>query len=200
MPLARAVRFVSAGLPLICALAGCAGTAFPTLCNPGSESYQLAVAKKFDPYPDPSVGGDMTGARPRGFITPRADPDATKLQPFIPAAAGPPPGEIVNPPAAYSSPTGPVYPPAAYPAGTAPVAAPLVYPPPSVAPPPGTTYLPSSTTTGPPLGTSSSLGPPGPNNMPLSTASLAPIPAAPPLTSSMPSTVAYGTAISASSP
>jgi hypothetical protein len=198
MPLMRAVRFMSAGLLLICALAGCAGTAFPTLCNPGSESYQLAVAKKFDPYPDPTVGGDMTGARPRGFITPRADPDAAKLQPFIPAAAGPSPGEIVNPPAAYSSPTGPVYPPAAYPAGTTPIAAPAVYPP-SATPPPGTTYLPSSTSTAPPLGTSSSLGSSGPNNMPLSTAPLAPIPAAP-STSNMPSTAAYGTAISASSP
>ncbi len=46
---------------LVCIVAVGCGPQFglPRLCDPQSESAKLAEAKRFDPYPDPTVGGDM---------------------------------------------------------------------------------------------------------------------------------------------
>ncbi|HTQ37507.1 MAG TPA: hypothetical protein VMJ32_00675 [Pirellulales bacterium] len=206
----RRFEFAPCWLPLVCALAGCANTDLPTLCNPGSQAYQVAVAKKFDPYPDPTVGGDMTGARPRDYTNPRANPDETKLQPFIAGPAAGPPASAYPPAAAYppapyySYPAGSAPAPAVYPLGAAPAGAPIVYPPGAspggAAPPPGAVYLPGGATA-PPLGTTSPAVAPASSGM----APLAPIPAAPlPTSNTLPSSApggsAYGTAINASSP
>ncbi len=62
------------------------GFVFPKLCDPQSESTKLAQAKRFDPYPDPTIGGDMRGARPLGFTDPRPEPDLeAKKQMLFPA-------------------------------------------------------------------------------------------------------------------
>jgi hypothetical protein len=125
------------------ALVGCQDIGLPQLFDPRSESQKLAEAKKFDPYPDPTLGQDITGARPRGFLNPRPDPDASKLQtrgPWPPAG----PTTAYAAPATYPA-TGPVYasPAATYPPSTvaypsippatslqlAPTAAPPMYPP-----------------------------------------------------------------------
>lgn len=107
---------------LLCiAVTGCeSGFVFPKLCDPQSESTKLAQAKRFDPYPDPTIGGDMRGARPLGFTDPRPEPDleAKKQMLFpanvtiagtpgampgapaivLPAAPSYPPGQAVPPP------------------------------------------------------------------------------------------------------
>ncbi|HZZ29649.1 MAG TPA: hypothetical protein VFE46_16750 [Pirellulales bacterium] len=163
---------------LASALTGCAGTGLPMLYDPRPESQKLVEANKYDPYPDPTVGGDITGARPRGFINPRPDPDASKLQthgpwPEVsPPASGYPPAQVVYP-------AGPVYGPAVYPPATA---APGY-------PPPGAVYLPPSTAT-PPMGTPSAISPPSTSGA-LPLGSIAPMPG----TFNAPAPVAYGTAI-----
>jgi len=80
----------------------------PRICDPRPESVKLAEARKFDPYPDPSVGGDMRGARPLGFMDPRPDPDLlAKQQMAIPSnvvVTPGPPGSLPPPPAVYIPP------------------------------------------------------------------------------------------------
>jgi hypothetical protein len=75
-----------AAIALLCTglLPGC--LAPPTFLNPGSESYQQWRAEKFDPYPEGSSGGDMSGTRPPGFENP--DPEVLRAQPRLPCAPG----------------------------------------------------------------------------------------------------------------
>jgi hypothetical protein len=130
-------------------LTGC-GPQFgmPSLCEPGSASSKLAAAKKFDPYPDPSIGPPVVGGRPLGFQTPRAEPDATK-RPFPVSQSYPPPVTSYAQPASYYPSSNVIAPPAT----AAPAA--VAYPPVTVSPsaatrvaPPITTIAPNSTTTG----------------------------------------------------
>jgi hypothetical protein len=177
----RRLGLVLIGL-LLSATIGCEpGFVFPTLCDPRSESQKLAQARKFDPYPDPTVGGDMTGARPRDFTNPRPDPDASKLQ-----TRGPWP-DISRPPA---------YPPAPAIYGAPPTSSPpgAVYSPAGVVyPPAGTAYPPPSTTIAPPLGTTSNSIPPVQNGAP----PLAPIAGVPATPGTAATSAAYGEAINA---
>jgi hypothetical protein len=103
---------------LLGTLVGCQDIGLPHLFDPSSASQKVAEATKYDPYPDPTLGPDITGARPRGFLNPRPDPDASKLQIKGP---WPPAGPTANyPPPAYPA-AAPVYaaPPNAYAPGTA---------------------------------------------------------------------------------
>lgn len=129
-------RFAMAGLLLVLAT-GCAQTAMPQLCNPPSASTQLATAREFDPFPDPTIAPPILGGRPLGFREPRPEPDVTKnfksalqrgfVLPF--AGTAPPPVAPPYPPA---------YPPA-YPPGVVP------YAPAAPAPVPGTVAYPPAT-------------------------------------------------------
>jgi hypothetical protein len=136
---------------LLCIAAVGCGPQFglPRLCDPQSESTKLAEAKRFDPYPDPTIGGDMRGARPIGFMNPRPEPDLlAKEQMVVPnhvAVAGPPgsmpgapavvlPATPSYPPGSVAPPPGAVMPPVG-PAGPTPQ---VVYPQSSTNPPGGT--------------------------------------------------------------
>lgn len=72
-----AVALLSAGL-----LSGCRGLGMPNIFSPGSEDYQRWRAEKFDPYPDPNLGGSMAGTRPPGFENPK--PEILRTQPQVP--------------------------------------------------------------------------------------------------------------------
>ena len=112
-------------LPLVLTLAGCTNPDFgvPRFCDPAPESVKVARARKFDPYPDPSIGPAVVGGRPIDYIDPRPEPDVSKNTRFLqgtypgasfpPAAAGYAPAPVYPPisgaPSAYSAP------PAAYP-------------------------------------------------------------------------------------
>jgi hypothetical protein len=106
------------------ALAGTAGCGLwenPRTCYPGSESYQLKQATRFDPYPDPTTGPPIVGGRPIEYMSPRPEPDVTKTLPRVSAVSAPPPAspyQLPNvslpPPISYNPPPGATY------AGTAP--------------------------------------------------------------------------------
>lgn len=125
----REILFVialSAMLPTCC---GC--LAMPNLAHPGTEEYQQARAKVFEPYPDNDMGPPVVGGRPREYQDPR--PAFAVLQDMHPnPAAGPRPGEpilapcpqpqvlqtpiaqppiITPPPAIYTPPPAIYYPP-----------------------------------------------------------------------------------------
>jgi hypothetical protein len=139
----------------LCAAMGCGPRfALPRLVDPQTASQRLAYAKAFDPYPDPTVGsattggGDMSGARPLGFMDPRPEPDLlAKQQMTLPMndanRAGPPIG-MSAPPAGY--PAGYVPPATAYPPGSY---APPAYSPPGTYPPTTSAAAPVATTGGP---------------------------------------------------
>ena len=52
----------------------------PQIWPPAPESVQINRAKKFDPFPDPSIGPPVIGGRPQGFLDPRPDPDPNKTE------------------------------------------------------------------------------------------------------------------------
>jgi len=106
-------------MPLVTLAAGCTNPDFgvPRFCDPAPESVKVARARKFDPYPDPSIGPAVVGGRPIDYIDPRPEPDISKNTRFL---QGTYPG-AAYPPAA-------VYPPVSI--------APLPYSPPVVSPPP----------------------------------------------------------------
>ncbi len=68
---------------LLAGLPGCASTSLPNWCNPGPEGYQRNLAKKYDPYPDPTIGQPIVGGRPLEYLEPRPEPDVTKNQRFF---------------------------------------------------------------------------------------------------------------------
>jgi len=68
------MRLVLATSILIFAtLAGCALQRSP-LADPGDGEYQRTRALIHDPYPDPDIGPDVVGGRPREFQVPQPEP------------------------------------------------------------------------------------------------------------------------------
>lgn len=56
-------------------LAGCNRMrGVPQYAGPGPASYQQAQAQQYDVYPDPDIGPEVVGARPREYAEPRAEP------------------------------------------------------------------------------------------------------------------------------
>jgi hypothetical protein len=102
----------------------------PRIWPPASESTQIARAKQFDPYPDPTIGPPVIGGRPQGFLYPRPDPDPNKTTRDWTTAA---PGVSYPPPAYYPN-AAPVYgpPTAAYPAAVPQYPGAVAYPAPAV--------------------------------------------------------------------
>ena len=117
-------HFVVGIAPALVAL-GCTNPDFgvPRICNPAPESVQVARARKFDPYPDPSIGPAVVGGRPIDYINPRPEPDITKNTRFLSGAY---PGASYPPAAAGYAPAA-VYPPVS--SAPLPYSAPAAYPP-----------------------------------------------------------------------
>ena len=125
--------------PLLIA-AGCTNPDFgmPRICNPAPESVQVARARKFDPYPDPTIGPAVVGGRPIDYINPRPEPDISKNTRFL---SGNYPGASY-PAAGYA----PVYPPVAS-TGLPSAAPPAVYPPVASSQPGNLVPIPGNVTT-----------------------------------------------------
>jgi hypothetical protein len=107
----RALSLIAVVLLLpICG--GC--LAMPNVVHPGSEPYQQARARIFEPYPENEPGPPVVGGRPREYQNPVAEPDRvmprpgeTILWPYAQAAAPPPPvaqPPIITGPPAISNP------------------------------------------------------------------------------------------------
>ena len=67
---------------LIVALSGCADVSRPDWLNPGPPALQQARANRFDPYPENDLGPAVTGARPRDFQIPQAEPKRARWNPL----------------------------------------------------------------------------------------------------------------------
>jgi len=104
----REILFVialSAMLPTCC---GC--LAMPNLAHPGTEEYQQARAKVFEPYPDIDVGPPVAGARPREYQEPRPETIRAMQRPDEPVLAPQPQTQapqapIIQPPIVTCPPT-----------------------------------------------------------------------------------------------
>jgi hypothetical protein len=124
---------LSGSLALACI--GCNSPQFntPQLRAPGTTAEERLQAQQFDPYPDPKIGVDFAGSRPRDFDIPRPPPRLAPppTQPYAvaPAYAAPPmvlsgPAQpyVVNPqpvPAPYVVAPAPYSPPAPLPSPAA---------------------------------------------------------------------------------
>ncbi len=67
-------------LCLMMGMLGCRNLAGPNWLHPGSESDQLRRAKRYDPYPETSMGPSTTNVRPRGFEHPIAEPSQARWE------------------------------------------------------------------------------------------------------------------------
>jgi hypothetical protein len=103
---------------MLSACAGC-GLATPNVVHPGSEAYQQARARVFEPYPENEPGPPVVGARPREYQNPVAEPDRVMprpgeaiVWPYRSAVTQPPPAQpaIATPPPAIYTPPCPVQP------------------------------------------------------------------------------------------
>ena len=63
---------------------GCSNLAGPNYCNPGPQRYQQTRATEYDPFPEPELGPEVEGARPREFQEPRTQisPERRPPPPF----------------------------------------------------------------------------------------------------------------------
>jgi len=61
-------------LGLIGGLSGCKTTEWPNWLHPGSEQAQQERALRYDPYPEPNIGPDVEGSRPRDYDKPLPQP------------------------------------------------------------------------------------------------------------------------------
>jgi len=58
-------------------LAGCAG--HPRLAHPGTIEQQRLRATIHDPYPDPDLGPNFDGGRPREYLNPLPEPVRNRI-------------------------------------------------------------------------------------------------------------------------
>ncbi|MCR4412087.1 MAG: membrane or secreted protein [Thermoguttaceae bacterium] len=57
---------------------GCASLRGPNWLHPGPAAYQQKQAERFDPYPDPDIGPEVVGSRPREYQKPRPEPERAR--------------------------------------------------------------------------------------------------------------------------
>jgi len=129
--------FFVLGIAALVLVAGCTNPDFgmPRICDPAPESTKVARARKFDPYPDPSIGPAVVGGRPIDYINPRPEPDITKNTRFLSGAY---PGAAYPPAAGYAPAA--VYPPVS--SDPLPYSAPPAAYPPASSIPPATNLVP----------------------------------------------------------
>jgi hypothetical protein len=70
-------KFVLA-LGFLIGMGGCKTTKTPDLFNPGTAEYQQRQAVRFDPYPDPNIGPEIVGGRPRDYQQPIPETDRAR--------------------------------------------------------------------------------------------------------------------------
>ena len=63
---------------LLCGLMGCVS---PTFFHPGTIEQQRIRASVHDPFPDPDIGPEEDGGRPREFSRPLPEPVRNRLFP-----------------------------------------------------------------------------------------------------------------------
>jgi hypothetical protein len=113
----------------LAALVACSPTIrLPRLGSPGTAPAQRATADVFDPYPQPDVGPEIVGGRPREYGIPRNE--VVRSQDFLRSAGLRPPQELQAP--IPMGPPTPIMTP--LPTGPPPVAAPLPTTPPPTTP------------------------------------------------------------------
>ena len=66
-------RRAAVRLSLVLIAAGGCADMFPNVYHPGPEGYQRLRAQRMDPFPEPDVGPEIVGARPREFDKPPAE-------------------------------------------------------------------------------------------------------------------------------
>ena len=71
--IARLIFFTGLLSAVCFATGGCKTEAKPQLANPGSVESQQRRATQFDPFPQPDIGPDVVGARPRDYQQPVAE-------------------------------------------------------------------------------------------------------------------------------
>jgi hypothetical protein len=69
----KRLRLPTAALLILAVVAGCQKTAMPSLFHPRSANVQQKRALRYDPYPDPNLGPNMVGVRPREYENPPAE-------------------------------------------------------------------------------------------------------------------------------
>ena len=69
----RGSCWLAGGLMFLGTLAGCAHTSPPSLDHPRSADIQQKRALRYDPYPEPVSGTDMSTVRPREYQNPPAE-------------------------------------------------------------------------------------------------------------------------------
>jgi len=99
-------------MALLPACGGCLAT--PNLAHPGTEPYQQARARVWEPYPENEPGPPVVGARPREYQEPTAEPNRVMprlgeavVAPSAQAVPQPPlaqPPIVTAPPAIYNPP------------------------------------------------------------------------------------------------
>jgi hypothetical protein len=65
-------------LGAILGLSGCKTTETPNWLHPGSEQTQQARTLRYDPYPEPGIGTNVDGTRPRDFDKPTPEPERAR--------------------------------------------------------------------------------------------------------------------------
>ena len=95
-------------LLLSVSLGGCANVSRPNWFAPGPPALQRARANRFDPYPENDLGPAVTGARPRDFQIPQAEPKRARWSPLSWIRTLGPGPEQAPPPLTY--PVGPLPP------------------------------------------------------------------------------------------
>jgi len=66
----------------------------PQLLHPGPAPFQRANAEVFDPYPQPDVGPEVVGGRPREYAAPRNEVE--RAQEFLRSAGARPVQEVIR--------------------------------------------------------------------------------------------------------
>ncbi len=108
----RGLLYLIALLLLLPVCGGCLST--PNVVHPGTEAYQQARARVFEPYPENEPGPPIVGGRPREYQNPVAEVDRVKprpgeaiVWPYPQAAAQPVPTQpaiVTTPPQIYIPP------------------------------------------------------------------------------------------------
>jgi hypothetical protein len=109
----RGLLYLIAVVALLPICTGCR-LATPNVVHPGTEQYQQARARVFEPYPENEPGPPIAGGRPREYQTPVAEvnrvtprPGEAILWPYGQAGAQPAPAQpviVTQPPQIYVPP------------------------------------------------------------------------------------------------
>jgi len=75
------MRLMSLSMLLLLPSLGCSSLATPSAVS-GTTNYQQLRADRFDPYPEPDIGPEMVGVRPRDFEKPKDEVRRARWNPL----------------------------------------------------------------------------------------------------------------------